>query len=148
MVLVAALALGCGPVQAVDAPIPAPLVNGKPAVETAPPAGAARAIDAISDAYANLVGVDVRDVGIRVHWAVAMPPGLLGATWHNSNSGCDTWLISDAMFAYPMVLPHEIGHCARWLLTGDGDPAHLDETWWGDLGYVKLALAAERSAGI
>lgn len=143
-----ALLAGCSAVPADSTAEPAPVVDGQRATESSPPTNAAAATSVILSAYAQLVGIDARDaVSVDVHWATRMPPGLLGATWHSYEHGCDSWIIADAMFSHPRVLPHELGHCVRWVMTGDGDPAHADATWWSDGGTVDRAFTAERAAG-
>lgn len=123
------------------------MIDGAPAVESAAPPHAERAIDAIAASYLNTVGVDVRD-GLRVHWATVLPADHLGMTWHAASYGCSSWIIADAMFAYPRVLSHELGHCARWLATGDGDAGHRDAAWWADGGLADQAFAAQKRAGL
>lgn len=145
------LLVGCGAVHEDMDPAraPRPEIGGVPVAESPAPASAVPAIDAILTFYRNAVGVDIKaEVPLQVHWTPALPGTLLGATTHSLGWGCSSWIVDGAMFSYPKVLPHELGHCARWLLTGDGDSAHTDPAWWGADGYVMQALAAEVAAGV
>ena len=135
--------MGCGAVGAEEPPA---VVSGVPVIEVAAPAQAEPAIDVIVAAYEHMLGIDMSSVPLRIHWTPSLPGQLLGATMHGG-FGCSTWILDGAMWNYPRVLPHEIGHCARWLLTGDGDPEHTDAAWWSAGGLADQAHAAEAAAG-
>lgn len=146
--MVIVMATGCSSVEWSINDVPRPMVAGHPVEEVAAPSDAHAAIVVILDAYKNLTGIDaLAEVPVAVHWTDKMPERVFGATTHTMAYGCDTWLLSGSMFSRPKVLPHELGHCVRWLLTGDGDSAHIDETWWGQGGLVDQAHAAESAAG-
>lgn len=135
----------CGAVDAYD-PTQTTLVHGVAVVEVAPPEQAEPATAVIVATYERMLGIDMSGVPLKIRWAEAMPDKLLGATEHGG-FGCSTWILSGAMWSYPRVLPHEIGHCARWLMTGDGDAGHTDAAWWGPGGFADQAHAAEAAAG-
>ena len=122
------------------------VVDGVALDEVEAPPQAAAAAKVIVATYERITGVDMSGVSLRIRWAQAMPDELLGDTAHGA-FGCRTWILAGSMFSYPKVLPHEIGHCVRWLLTGDGDHEHADPAWWGRGGLVEQAHAAEAAAG-
>jgi hypothetical protein len=142
LAVVVTLACGCGTTQSDSDDF----VHGVPVVEVAAPPQAEPATAAIIGAYERILGLDMSGIEVRIRWTDSLPDELLGATRHG-DFGCSTWILSGSMFSYPKVLPHEIGHCVRWLLTGDGDGEHTDESWWGRGGYVDQARVVELAAG-
>lgn len=142
--LVTVLVAGCGAMQSDGDP--SGVVHGVTLAEVPAPAAADPATKVIVSAYERILGFDMTGVPLRIRWTASMPDDLLGDTAHGS-FGCDTWILAGSMFAYPKVLPHEIGHCVHWLMTGDGDHEHSDPAWWGRGGLVDQAHAAEAAAG-
>lgn len=134
--------LACGTVASKQMPgiPPHPVVDGRPIVELQAPADSTRLTAVFSGFYADHVGVDPRDAPVAVHWTAELPI-YLGLTWTSEAFGCTSWIMVGRQ---PSVLAHELGHCARWMLTGDGDGDHLDIAWWGDDGLVWTAVASVR----
>lgn len=141
--LVIALVLAACGTTSDSTALPCPTVNDACVRDMPAPPKSDVAVKAIIEFYAAAAGSDISGIAHEVHWVEVMPAGYLGITRHTVSAGCSSWIIQGALWSYPKVLPHELGHCARWLLTGDGDAEHTDVSWWGPGGLVEQALAAE-----
>lgn len=111
-----------------------------------PPPGAELAIEVVLEAYALATGLeDVPEVTVR--W-VSEPLPYGDGTASGLTYGCTTWAVWREGDRFPRVLlAHELGHCVRRTLTGDGDGAHSDAEWWAPGGLWDLAVIALVDAG-
>lgn len=138
------IAASCGPVTA-DRPDAAPPMG---VTEIAPPGHADDAIAIIEQSFETDTGVELAGVAVHVRWSSTLLA--CGDTECGGLSyGCgDIWVVDrPGTMGIPMALAHELGHCARGVLTGDSDGGHTDAAWWSDTGYVEHAHQAVRAAG-
>lgn len=138
--------VGCGSTVA-DADVVETVPPG--AVESVAPSHAAEAIAVALGTYERATGVQVLPADVTVHWsATLLAYGISGASGLTYNCG-DIWVVANPDAAsIPYVLAHELGHCARMTLTGDGDAEHTDSVWWGSGGVVDQAHHAVRVFGL
>ena len=142
---VAVLACGpaaCGPVESeqVD-PLELLASDG-------PPIGAERAIQVVLGSYVGATEL-VDAPAVEVRWVSEPIPYDGDMTASGLTVGCTSWVVWRAGDRFPRVLlAHELAHCARRTLTGNGDGGHGDPAWWGSGGLVDQAALALARAGI
>lgn len=99
------------------------------------PPQADEAVDAAINSLMHRTGMSAPP-SITVHWVSVM----LSTTPDDADGlaiGCDLWLRWVSGSRRPSYLiAHEVSHCVRRVLTGDGDGEHVDRTWWDPEGIV------------
>ena len=53
-----------------------------------------------------------------------------GLTFPTADGGCSEIFVAERAWVGDSALVHELAHCARMELYGDGDPTHSDTWWW------------------